>query len=117
MPNAGSKPGHSFSPHSWEWLPVLGSNDSNPRISAKSKQEVAFNDALIQIELQQTCRNHPLVCERLNQRTVQTEVVRPALPARVEERNQGTGGVLKRTEVASFPGIATHAGVGEIIRF
>ena len=72
---------------------------------------------LIQIQLQETCSDQAFLCERFNQRTVQSEVIRPALPARVEERNQGAGGVLKRTEIAPFPGIATHAGVREIIRF
>jgi len=83
-------------------------------VPAHSHQAAPFNNALVEVELQESRGCLSLKCERLDYGASKQEMVIPALAPRVEEIHERPTPGIDRANVAPLPRIAPNAGIREV---
>ena len=83
-------------------------------VPADGHQAPPLHDALVKVELQESCGCLSLKCERLDYGASKHEVVTPAVAPRVEETHEHAAQGIDRANVAPLPRVAPNAGIREV---
>jgi len=84
-------------------------------VTPHGRQELPLNDALVDVELEQSYCGRPLRCDRFDKAHSQSEVILPTLPPRVKEAYKLAILSIDRTDIGSLPRIAANTSVSEVI--
>ena len=83
-------------------------------VPAGYDQDSPFSDALVEVQLEKPGRRFAFIRQRLDDRASKDKVILPTLESRVEETDNLVAAGIDRNKIATLPGIASQAGIGQV---